>query len=493
MSAAPKVADALHRHARKLGCQLTELGNAERLAISHGHRLRYVKAWGAWLAWDERRWCRDGIGAEVTAAKDVVRELFAEASEASRAAAQAPANDDGSTSDEQLRKGGRAEALLKWARISSKASAIRGMLSLAESEPPIAAAANEFDQDRYLLNVLNGTIELRTGKLRPHRQADMITKLAPVEYDVSAECPRWQKFLERFQPDAEVRAWLQRFVGYCLTGSVAEQMLMFAHGTGANGKSTLLEVLLAILGDYARAGAADLLLAKHGESHPTEVADLEGARLVVVQEIDEGRRWAVATIKRLTGGDTIKARHMRQDFYSFAPTHKFAISANTKPEMSEQSHAIWRRMRLVPFGVTIPTEERDKHFVAKLLDEERPGILAWAVRGCLEWQQHGLGEPAAITKATDEYKTDQDVLGKWIDERCVVLPAIRTPTKTLFEDFRLWCKSTGRQEWKLDTLKRRLVERPGISDHRDKHARGLEGIGLRSDREDLSHRERVTR
>ena len=280
--------------------RLTEIGNARRLAARFGHRLRYVHSWGKWLAWDGQRWCRDDLGSDMIAAKAVADSLYADASALS---ARAAAGDS--------KAGDIAEACLKFARTSSKASSCRAMLALAQSEDPISASASEFDRHPFALNLLNGTFDLETGKLRPHRQTDMITRLAPVTYDEAAPCPKWNTFLEKILPDSDLRAFVQRFVGYCLTGDVREQLLGFLHGLGANGKSVLLDVMLALLGDYACRAAPDLLLAKQSETHPTEIADLEGRRLVVCSEIEQGREWSEALIKRITGDTTIKARHMR--------------------------------------------------------------------------------------------------------------------------------------------------------------------------------------
>jgi len=354
------------------------------------------------------------------------------------------------------------------------------MVSLAESEAPIAATPDAFDRDPWLFNVENGTINLQTGELRPHRQTDMITKIAPVAYVADADCPRWDAFLARVLPDLEVRVVVQRYLGYCLTASVREQVLQFAYGAGANGKSVLLDVMLAIFGDYGLRAAADLVLAKHGETHPTELADLEGRRLVVVSEIEQGKAWAESLIKRITGDTTITARKMRQDFYSFAASHKLVIAANTKPTVRGTDHAIWRRMRLIPFEVTIPPAERDKDLVGKLL-EEGPGILAWLVRGCLDWQRDGLGASTAIEVATEEYQHDQDVLGHWIAETCELGEAQWSATTLLYENYVAWCKASGRDPWTRDTMRARLIERPGIRDARRDcgRIRGLAGIALR--------------
>lgn len=460
------VAEELRKRAEASEPKLTELGNAERFARAHGPRLRYVHAWDKWLVWDGRRWKRDGVGSEMVAGKAIVSSLYERAADlASRAA----------NGDEAA--GTEAELWAKWARTSSKRSSITAMVGLAQSEEPIAAASDVFDRDPFLLNAQNGTLDLRTGKLRAHRQSDMITMLAPVDYDAKATAPTWDAFLERVQPDPDVRGWLQRFLGYALTGDVREQVLAFVYGAGANGKSVLLDVMLGVLGDYGLRAAADLVLAKYGEVHPTELADLEGRRLAVASEIEQGRTWAESVLKRITGDTTITARRMRMDFYTFPATHKLIIAANTKPVVRGTDHAIWRRMRLVPFEVTIPEGERDKGLVAKLL-AEGPGILAWAVRGCLAWQKDGLGEAEAIAAATAAYRSDQDVLGHWIEDRCVLVPGAFASMESLYESYTAWCEETGREAWKRDTVRDRLLERPGLTARRTKLSRGIDGLGL---------------
>ena len=359
--------------------RLDDIGNGERLARTFGHELKYAVDREQWLAWDGRRWKCDHLEAE-RKAKLVARQLYDEAATLSRAAAN---------SEDAQNLGEVARAYLKWAKTSSSATGIGNMLTMARSESMISAPFHAFDRDSFAFNVENGTIELHTGTLRPHRQEDRITKLAPVIYEPQAVAPGWERFLERVLPDPELRAWVQRYMGYSLTGDVREQVLAFAYGNGANGKSVLLDVMLGIVGEYGHRSDPELLLAKQGETHQTGTADLEGKRIVVASEIEHNRAWGESMIKRITGDTTITARKMRMDFYTFNATHKLWIAANTKPKVHGTDNGIWRRMRLVPFEVTIPPEEQDKGLVAKLLATEASGILAWAVRGCLAWQAEG--------------------------------------------------------------------------------------------------------
>lgn len=458
----------------KGGFRLTDLGNARRLANANANRLRFVQAWNKWLIWDGKRWHKDELGAEQLAAKQVVASIYAEAASCANSAAIAVNAGESTTTDE-----GFVDELMKHARDSAKRSRIDAMVSLASTEPEIAASSRLWDSDAWLLNVANGTIDLRSGELQPHRQSDMITMLAPVDYDPEALAPRWLQFLERVQPDAEIRSWIQRYLGYSITGDVREQCLAFFYGDGSNGKSVLLDVVLDLLGGYGLRAAPDLVLAKHGEAHPTELADLEGRRLVVCSEIEQGRTWAEALIKRITGDRTITARRMRQDFYTFPTTHKLVVAANTRPIVRGTDHGIWRRMRLVPWSVKIPDSDQDKTLPQQLVDQEASGILAWLVRGCIAWQNAELGSAKAIDKATKDYRADQDIIGRWIEDRCE--HGSWQATTSLYFSFVEWCKEEGMQAWTRRTWRERMLERDGITEERKEHGkvRALCGIQLR--------------
>jgi putative DNA primase/helicase len=456
------------------GYRLTDLGNARRFADRFNNRLRYVPAWGQWLTWDKQRWRRDDLGAEIRGAKETVAAIYAEAAQCANTAATAVNAGDTSTG------GAMAEALARWASNSAKRPRIEAMVALARSEPELATSRDVFDRDAWALNVANGTIDLRDGELRPHRQSDMFTMLAPVDYDPSAEAPRWEAFLARALPDPQVRGWVQRYLGYALTGDVREQCLSFFVGGGANGKSVLLDVVLAILGDYGLRAAPDLVLARHGDAHPTELADLEGRRIVVCSEIEQGRMWAESVIKRITGDTTITARRMKQDFFTFSATHKLIIAANTRPSVRGTDHGIWRRMRLVPWTVQIPPEEQDRELAHRLIETEASGILAWLVRGCLAWQRTSLGNANAIEVATNAYRADEDTLGRWIEDRCEVGEALWWTTDGLYKSYQAWCSEEGIDKpWSRRIWLARMCERPGIEPHRTNIARGLKGVQLR--------------
>src|SRR5215218_11171243 len=366
----------------------TDTGNAERLADRHGANLRYCYPWGKWLVYDGTRWRVDDRGAVVRLAKDTARSIFEEAKEAA--------------TDEA------AKRLGKWASSSLSESKLKSIISLAQSEPGIPVLPEELDAPTDLLNVLNGTIDLRTGELREHHREDLITKIAPVEYDPEATAPVWAATLERTLPSEDVRQFFKKLCGYALSGDVSEHVLPFLYGTGANGKSTVLNALLEAAGEYGMQAAPDLLIAKRG-GHPTEVADLFGMRLVASIEVEEGQRLAEALVKSLTGGDKVRARRMRQDFWQFHPTHTAFLCTNHKPEIRGTDNAIWRRIRLIPFTETLPPAEQDKKLPEKLRSE-LSGILAWCVEGCLEWRREDLQAPDEVRRATGEYRAEMDVL-----------------------------------------------------------------------------------
>jgi putative DNA primase/helicase len=339
---------------------------ALRFSRTYADDLRYVVRWGHWVRWDGTRWVEDDTLRVFDLARGICREASAECGDAD------------------------AKTAL---RLASKAtSAAVERLSAADRRH--AASAKQFDTDSWLLNTPTGTIDLRTGELRQHRRQDYITKITaagPV-----GGCPLWLQFLDRItNSDAELQSFLQRMVGYALTGSIRENALFFLYGTGANGKSVFLSTISALLGDYAKTAPISSFTASLTEQHPTDLAGLRGARLVTAIETEEGARWAESKIKSLTGGDKIAARFMRCDFFEFTPEFKLVIAGNQKPGLRSVDEAIRRRLHLVPFTVTIPAGERDPS-LGERLRSECSGILAWAIQGCIAWQTDGLAPPSAV-------------------------------------------------------------------------------------------------
>ena len=434
---------------------LTDLGNAERFIADHGRDVRYCHKWGAWLVYDGQRWRVDDRGAVVRLAKETVRKIYREAAEAE---------------DEDRRK-----ALAKHAARSESADKIRSMLELAKSEVPVSP--DELDADPMLLNVKNGTLDLQAGGPREHRREDLITKLAPVEYDPAAKAPTWASALERSLPSEELRAFFKRLCGYAISGDVSEHILAVLYGTGANGKSTILNALLSAVGDYGMQAAPDLLVAKKG-SHPTEVADLFGMRLVASIEVEDGSRLAESLVKQLTGGDRVRARKMRQDFWQFDPTHKVFMAANHKPEVRGTDLGIWRRIRLIPFTETITPADQDKRLPEKLR-HELPGILRWAVEGCLEWRREGLQAPAEVRKATGSYRAEMDVIGAFLADECEVGDDYRAPFKAVYERYAEWCAEGGERPETGRKFNARLKERGRFEARRSGPGGANEWHGLR--------------
>lgn len=411
---------------------LTDLGNAQRIYTRHGRDLRYCHPWKSWFVWDGRRWALDETAAAVRRAKDTIKGFQEET--ITRLAHLSDIEDEGERKRQKNALMRELEHGLKW---EDNRDLERSIASL-RSEPLVPVLPSQLDAHHRLLNLANGTLDLDTVTLRPHDRADLLTKIAPVDYDAGARCPLWLSFLNRIMDgNAELIDYLQRLVGYGLTADVSEQSIWFFHGAGANGKSTFLGTVLALMGDYGMQAVSDLLMVKANEAHPTERADLFGKRFVCTIETEEGKRLAESLMKQLTGEDLIRARRMRQDFFEFQPTHKIIMAANHKPVIRGRDLAVWRRIKLVPFTVTIPEEEKDKQ-LAKKLKAELPGILNWAVDGYRRWAAHGMAEPDEVRAATVEYQQEQDLVAAFIAECCCVLADARVKSSLLFEGYKEW-------------------------------------------------------
>jgi putative DNA primase/helicase len=415
----------------------TDRGNALRFGRRHGAEVRHSWPWGKWLIWDSFRWRIDDSGTTMALAKRLIDDLFAWSAK-QLAPLVKEVSDPTDTTDTTEARLKALQRFQNWCLKSESAPRLNAMLDLARSEPGIPILPEDLDRDPWLFNCLNGTLELRTGQLREHRREDYLTKLAPVEYHPDAQCPRWLTFLDRIMAGNQALVdYLQRAVGSSLTGDVGEQALFFLHGSGANGKSTFLSTVRGLMGEYAIQAVSELLMAKHTEAHPTERADLRATRFVATVETDQGKRLAESLVKQLTGGDNLRARRMREDFTEFPPTWKIFLAANHKPTIRGTDLAIWRRIKLVPFTVVIPEAERDKQLAGKL-QAEWPGILAWAVRGCLQWQQDGLREPPEVTRATEQYRAEQDSVQSFVAACCQVGPTVEETASALYSVYLNW-------------------------------------------------------
>lgn len=347
---------------------------------------------------------------------------------------------------------------------------------LARSDQRLAMGVDDWDRDPWLLNTRAGTVELKTGQLREHRGLDYITKMAAAS--PGGECPRWLAFIEKItRHDVELAAFIQRMLGYSLTGSTQEQCLFFLYGRGANGKSVMINTAAGILADYHTTAPIETFTATQTERHPTDLAGLRGARLVTAIETEEGRRWAEAKIKSLTGGDKIAARFMRQDFFEFTPQFKLIIAGNHKPALRTVDEAIRRQFHLVPFTVMIPPAERDPDLTEKLR-AEWSGILQWMIDGCLAWQRDGLNPPATVRDATAAYLAAEDAIATWMEDCCTLDPNAWENSTALFGSWTGWATKAGETIGSQKAFSQKLDDRKGITKSRRSGSKGFGGIRI---------------
>lgn len=440
------------------GWPLTDSGNAERLVAAHREDLRYCHAWRSWLVWDEKRWRPDDDG-------EIERWSLATMRDLAKSALDEP---------DQVRR----ERLVNWAMKSESDSRITAMIRRARVERAVVVRPSELDRDPMTLVVENGELMLDAHgfKLMTHCRGSLNTKLAPVQFNEKATAPAWDAFLERVMPDRGDRSFLRRSVGYALTGDVSEHVMFVLHGSGANGKTTFLETIRAMLGDYAQQAPTDLITVKRPGSIPTEAARLQGARFVSATETEDGTRLAEATVKQLTGGDRITARRLYQDYFEFNPTHKLWLATNHRPVVMGTDDAIWRRLRLIPFEVTIPPEERDRKLSEKLR-QELPGILNWALAGLEEWKRDGLGESRHSKEATEEYRRDSDVFGAFLEECCEVGPGQVVAKAQLYSTYEVWASGGNLRPMTKHSFGRKMKER-GFKETRQGKANEHVWIGL---------------
>lgn len=392
--------------------RLTELGNAERIAYQYGHVIKYVSDMG-WLIWDGKRWKIDNKKEIERITAKVLRSLYK--------------SED--------------EAETKWARMCERRN-IR-MNSIKDLMPLVPAEREEFDTHKYLFNVSNGIVDLKTGKLQQHNRNLKITKIANVEFVENAECPEWLNFLESiFQGDKELIEYMQRLIGYSLTGEISEQIMIFLIGGGSNGKSTFINTIKDLMGEYGKQAKSDTFIKKKETGANNDIARLVGSRFVSAIESEDGEQLSEAFVKQITGGEPVLARFLRQEYFEFIPEFKVFFTTNHKPVIKGVDEGIWRRIRLVPFNLQLPKEKRDKKLPEKL-SLEMPGILNWAIEGCLKWQRNGLNDPAIVMKATGDYKEEMDILGPFLYERCYVDPTQKISAKELYEVYSNWCYQNG--------------------------------------------------
>ncbi len=427
-------------------------GTEDALALAFTRRYhrdwRYVAAWGRWLVWDGQRWRNE----DTLAATDLIRSVCRQTA---------------------LRADDRKVA----AKLASS-STVGGVERLARADRRHAATTDEWDADPWLLNTPGGVVDLKTGRTRANDRADRMTKITTAT--PRGECPQWRAFLHDVTGgDQNLQDYLQRMVGYALTGSTREHALFFLYGTGANGKSVFVNTLADILGDYATNAPMDTFMETRTDRHPTDMAGLRGARFVAAIETEQGRRWAESKVKNLTGGDKIAARFMRQDFFEFFPQFKLFVAGNHKPAIRNIDEAMKRRLHLIPFTITVPPEKRDKHLQQKLL-AERDGILAWALEGCLAWQRLGrLDPPQQVLDATDEYFEEEDAIGEFLDEDCQQSAVAREAISAIYQRWRERAERRGEYVGTSRWLTQQLINRGFARTRLHGGAKALSGLSLK--------------
>jgi putative DNA primase/helicase len=426
---------------------------ALRFASRHVDDARYVAALGKWFIYNGERWLTDETLYAFNLARRICRQAAIEC------------------------KVGKPKVAIAIASAKTVAAVER----LARADRRLAATVDQFDARPELLNTPAGVVDLRTGDMRPSRPGDYFSKITGVAPDPDHPTPFWDGFLDRITAaNADLISYLKRLCGYGLTGSTREHALFFFWGTGANGKSVFISTLGGCAGDYHTTSPVETFTASASERHPTELAGLRGARLVTAVETEEGRRWAEAKIKSLTGGDKISARFMRQDFFQFVPTFKLIIAGNHRPGLRSVDEAVRRRFNLVPFAVTIPISERDEELPEKL-KSEWPGILAWMIAGAVEWEERGLAPPAVVREATDAYLESEDALAAWIEDAAERNPDAWESSTDLFRSWKAWADRSGEYVGSLKKFSQRLEDRgDALGVQKRRNGEGLRGfLGLR--------------
>lgn len=418
---------------------LTELGNAERIVYYHGDNIRYCNEL-EWLIWNGKQWKEDSKRKIEAITAKTLRGLYTE-----------------SAAEEDKY---RSKQFHDWAKKCEK-RAIR-INSILDVRPMVSVRKQDLDSHKFLFNCENGVVDLKTGELLQHDRDLLLTKISPIPYKKDAECPNWISFLASIfltpdnKPDYEVIDFLQKAIGYSLTGVTKEQVMFFLFGNGRNGKSTFINTIQDLLGDYGKQTNSDTFIKKRNDSGiNNDVARLDGARFVSAVESEEGQQLSEALVKQITGGEKMSARFLRQEYFEFTPEFKVFFTTNHKPIIKGSDEGIWRRIKLIPFTVTIPKDKIDYDLPDKL-SKEMPGILKWAVDGCLKWQVEGLKEPKAVMEATASYREDMDILGPFLEENCTIQVNSKIEAKSLYENYTKWCYQNNELELKNRVFYRQL-------------------------------------
>ena len=428
---------------------LTDDGNALRFVETHGDQIRYVHEHKKWYVWDGSRWSNDSQENIVALAREIPRTLLRTAAD---------------EIDDELRK-----KLTSWATNSHSITRITAMHTLARSDDRVKIPSDLLDADPWSFNVQNGTINLRTGGIAPHEKNDLITNLVPITFNPRAVSPLWHDYLKLvFRDDAELIEFVQRCVGYSMTGLTNEQVFFILHGPQGTGKTTFIETLRKIFGDYARNADPSTFMQKQktGRANP-EIARLQTARFVTSSETEENERLAAGLVKRLSGSTRITASHLYAEDFEYEPVMKLWIDTNHKPRIAAHDDAVWARLILIPFDVIIRHTSQDIKGFRDILATELPGILRWAVEGCLKWQQDGLARPNKIDEAAQEYRNDSDTIQQFIDDECIVDPRAVCGIQELHVAYKRWCEDAGIRNLNRTAFNQRMQEHGFLKDDHD--------------------------
>lgn len=435
---------------------LTDTGNAEMIAALHDETLRFDHRRGHWLIWNGHRWQEDDTGQIMRMAIEAIRKRMELSLEIN---------------------GDRREKAVKWCLSSESKYKLKAATEIASNLNPLADSGEYWDQDEMLLGVANGVVDIHTGEIRDAYPSDRITLSTAIEYDPEAKAPRWERFLrEVFNGNDDLIGFVQRAAGYSLTGDTREQCLFLCWGGGANGKSTMLETLRHVMGDYAANTPFSTFELNRKNQNTNDLAALSTIRLVTAAETNESRRLNEARTKAVTGGDPITARFLFGEFFTYTPKFKVWLAMNHKPTITGTDDGIWRRIRLIPFTVSFKGRA-DKTLPEKLRDEA-PGILAWAVQGALDWQENGLMEPDVVVQATKKYRTESDVIARFLDAETVEHEKARIKAGELYKHYKQWSQETGEKMMTLTSFGKR-IEDHGIPKEKSNYVYYL-GIGLSS-------------
>lgn len=417
------IVDEVFLDPQKKCYELTDLGNKERFLDLYGKKIRFHGNRDRWLVWDGARWVEDTYGIMVQSfAEESVRSIL------------------------EMENASNVGAVQKHHKASATRTKINSILALAQKDSCVNVKADDLDHDPMLFCCMNGTLDLSTGKLREFAPHDMITKMCGTAYDLTCPTPLFTKFIrEVVCGDVELLDYIQKIIGYGLTGKISEQELYFWVGKGANGKSTLLGILLAMMGDYAQSTRAKTFAKKPSSAVENDLAALCGARMVATSELDAGTVFSDSIIKSLTGDDAISARFLFKEYFQYIPSYKIIIAANHKPTIYDTSYAMWRRIRVIPFDYTASEEEKDIYLKDKIIANELPGVLAWAVEGCLKYQREGLIPPSSVLAATERFKEESNPMGIFLMDCCVIGEEQSAYNKILRNRYTDWCKKMACQ------------------------------------------------